>query len=72
MDTSFKDSLSTRTKNALKGCYGPEGLDHPEIIAAGRERLKIARNIGAGGLKEIAKELHKLGLIDNPVSWLGG
>jgi hypothetical protein len=70
MDTSFKDSLSTRAKWGLRGCLGPEALNNPEIIAAGRERLTRARNIGSKSLKEIALLLYEFGYIDDIDEWL--
>ena len=71
MDTSFKDSLSTRAKWGLRGCFGPESLDNPEIVVAGRERLTRARNIGPKSLQEIAFLLCKFGHIDDVEKWLG-
>jgi hypothetical protein len=73
MNTSFKDSLSTRSKNGLIGCFGySEILYQPEKIAAGRNRLNLARNIGQKSLQEIAEALYKFGYIDNIDKWLGG
>jgi len=48
MDKKFADSLSTRSKNGLAGAFGgPDIIYQPERIAAGRDRLTLARNIGA-------------------------
>ena len=71
MDTKFAESLSTRTKNGLIGCFGDGDIIYqPEKIAAGRDKLTRARNIGAKGLQEIALGLYKFGYIDDPESWL--
>jgi hypothetical protein len=62
----FADMLSTRCKNTLVGCFGERDIIyHPEKIAAGRGRLTLARNIGAKGLKEIARALYSFGYIDD-------
>ncbi|MFC1837248.1 hypothetical protein ACFLYW_01025 [Thermodesulfobacteriota bacterium] len=71
MDTSFKDSLSTRAQWGLRRCFGDEGLDNPQIIVNGRERLRIAVNLGQKSLQEIAFLLCKLGYIDDIERWLG-
>ena len=48
MDKKFADSLSTRSKNGLTGAFGDKDIIYqPERIAAGRDRLTLARNIGA-------------------------
>jgi len=72
MNTKFADSLSTRAKNGLTGAFGNRDIIYqPERIAAGRGRHTRARNIGLLTLQEIAMGLHKIGLIDNPDTWLG-
>ena len=73
MDTykSFADSLSTRCKNGLVGCFGDgDIINQPERIAAGRDKLKLARSIGPKSLKEIAWALFEFRYIDNPEMWL--
>ena len=67
----FADSLSTRCRNGLIGCFGPEALNNPEIIAARRDRLTLARNLGPKSLKEIALALYEFGYIDDSNKWLG-
>jgi hypothetical protein len=50
---TFKDMLSTRSKNGLVGCFGDSDIIYqPERIAAGRDKLTLARNIGVVGLME--------------------
>ena len=69
---SFASALSTRCRNGLIGCYGDRDITNtPEKIAAGRDRLTLARNIGAKGLQEIARALCRLGYIDDVEEWLG-
>jgi hypothetical protein len=67
---SFVDSLSTRSKNGIARCFGRDALDTPEVIAAGRGRLALARNIGIKSLQEIASLLSKYGYIDNIDEWI--
>ena len=70
---SFADSLSTRGKNGLIGCFGNgDIINQPERIAAGRDRLTLARNIGAVSLEEIASNLYKYGFINDINNWLKG
>jgi hypothetical protein len=60
----FANSLSTRAKNGLTGCFGDSDIIYqPERIAAGRDKLTLARNIGAKSLREIAINLFKYGFI---------
>ena len=67
----FADSLSTRCKNGLIGCFGDgDIICQPERIAAGRDRLTLARNIGKKSLREIAFALYKFGCIDHVEKWL--
>ena len=69
---NFKDMLSTRSKNGLTGAFGdPDIIYQPERIAAGRDRLTLARNIGAKSLQEIALLLYEFGYIDDVEMWLG-
>ena len=69
---TFKDMLSTRAKNGLIGCFGDgDIINQPERIAAGREKLTLARNIGPKSLKEIALLLHEFCYIDDVQKWLG-
>ena len=71
MDTSFKDSLSTRSRNGLIGRFGYSDIIYqPEKIAAGRDKLKLARNIGPKSLREIAEALYKLGYIEDIEYWI--
>jgi hypothetical protein len=64
MDKTFADMLSTRSKNGLVGCLGDRDIiNQPERIAAGRDKLTRARNIGSKSLKEIAFNLSKYGFI---------
>lgn len=73
MDThkSFADSLSTRCKNGLIGRFWDSDIIYqPEKIAAGRDMLKLARNIGPKSLKEIALLLHEFCYIDDVNEWL--
>jgi hypothetical protein len=71
MDTKFADSLSTRAKNGLIGCWGDrEIIYQPEKVVAGRNKLTLARNIGRKSLQEIALALYKLGYIKNIDEWL--
>ena len=67
----FADSLSTRCKNGLIGCFGDGGIVcQPERIAAGRDKLTLARNIGPKSLKEIALLLYDFCYIDDFEQWL--
>ena len=69
----FKDMLSTRSKNGLVGAFGdPDIIYQPDKIAAGREKLTLARNIGCKSLKEIALLLYEFSYIDDVENWLGG
>ena len=66
MDTKFTNSLTTRAKNGLTGCFGDVDIIYqPEKIAAGRNKLTLARNIGPKSLKEIALLLHNFCYIDD-------
>jgi hypothetical protein len=67
---TFKDSLSTRSINALVRCLGRDALDHPEIIVAGRARLYRAVGLGAKSLRETAELLYEFGYIDDIEQWL--
>ena len=70
MDKTFADSLSTRCKNGLIGCFGDRDIIyHPERVAAGRDKLTLARNIGPVSLREIALALFKYGCIDDIENW---
>ena len=56
---TFKDMLSTRSKNGLTGAFGdPNIIYQPDRIAAGRDKLTLARNIGPKSLQEIAEALY--------------
>ena len=68
----FASELSTRCKNGLIGCFGYRDIIHlPERIArAGVGKLLLAKNIGVGGLQEIAEALYKHGYIADPDQWL--
>jgi hypothetical protein len=56
---TFKDMLTTRVKNGLIGCFGDgDIINQPERIAAGREKLTLARNIGSVSLREISGLLY--------------
>jgi hypothetical protein len=67
----FEDSLSTRSMNGLIGCFGDSDIIYqPERIAAGRDKLTLARNIGAVSLGEIASNLYKYGFINDINNWL--
>jgi hypothetical protein len=73
MDTNktFSDMLSTRSINGLIGCFGDgDIINQPERIAAGRDKLTRARNIGKKSLQEIALALFKYGFIDDTDKWL--
>ena len=60
-------------KNDLTGAFGdPDIINQPERIAAGRDKLTRARNIGAVSLGEIASNLYKYGFINNIDEWLKG
>ena len=73
MDTKFKDMLLTRSKNGLTGCFGDSDIIYqPERIAAGRDKLTRARNIGSVSLGEIASNLYKYGFINDTDKWLEG
>ena len=62
---TFKDMLSTRSKNGISRCFGRQTLDSPEIIAeAGSARLKMTNEIGPKSLQEIALALFEFGYID--------
>jgi hypothetical protein len=68
---TFADMLSTRSKNGLIGCFGDGDIIYqPERIAAGRERLTLARNIGLKSLREIALALYGFCYIDEPNKWI--
>ena len=68
---SFADCLSTRCKNGLTGCFGDRDIIcQPERVAAGRNRLTRARNIGPKSLREIAFFLFEFGYIDDIGKWL--
>jgi len=70
---TFKDMLSTRSKNGLTGAFGdPDIIFQPERVAAGREKLTLARNVGRKSLHEIASNLYKFGCIDDIEKWLRG
>ena len=70
-NTSFKDELSSWSKNGLSRIFGSEILDSPEVIAGlGTESLKMAIGLGQNSLEEIARALHSYGCIDDPVRWL--
>ena len=63
---TFKDVLSTRSKNGLVGCFGNSDIIYQtEKIVAGRDKLKLARNIGTKSLREIALALFEFGYIDD-------
>jgi hypothetical protein len=69
---TFAESLSTRSKNGLIGCFGDRDIIYkPEKIAAGRNRLKLARNIGPKSLNKIALLLFSFCYIDDVNKWLG-
>ena len=69
----FKDMLSTRCKNGLIGCFGDgDIINQPQRIAAGRDKLTLARNIGPKSLREIAEILHKFHYIEDYDKWLIG
>ena len=73
MTNKFADQLSTRCKNGLIGCFGDGNIIYqPEKIAAGRERLTLARNIGPKSLQEIALGLYQFEYIDDIEEWLQG
>ena len=69
MDSKNKDfakKLSARCKNGLIGCFGDSDIiNQPERIAAGRDKLALARNIGAKSLREIPFNFCKYGLIND-------
>ena len=68
----FAEQLSTRCKNGLIGCFGDGDIIYqPEKIAAGRDKLTLARNIGPKSLQEIAINLFKYGFIKDTDMWLG-
>ena len=70
-NTSFKDALSSWSKDGLSRIFGPQILDTPEVIAGlGTESLKMAIGLGPKSLHEIARALHSYGYIDGPESWL--
>ena len=72
-NTSFKDELSSWSKNGLSRIFGSEILDSPEVIAGlGTESLKKAIDLGPKSLHEIARGLHKHGYLEDPVGWLEG
>lgn len=66
---TFKESLSTRCKNGLLRCFGPDSLDNPMIIISGWERLKLTNQIGPKSLQEIASLLSKFECKDNNEYW---
>ena len=70
----FAGELSTRCKNGLIGCFGYRDIIHlpGRIARAGVGKLLLARNIGVGGLQEIAEALYKHGYIDDSGKWLEG
>jgi len=69
--TKFVNELSTRCKNGLIGRFGDRAIIYqPKRIAAGRDKLTLARNIGPKSLREIAWALYKFGYIDDPGLWL--
>jgi hypothetical protein len=69
-NTSFKDELSSWSKNGLSRIFGSEILDSPEVIAGlGMESLKMAIGLGPKSLHEIARALHSYGYIDDPAKW---
>ena len=69
----FKDMLSTRAKNGKIGAFGDSDIIHkPGKIAAGRDRLTLARNIGTKSLQEIAELLYQFGYIQCFEKWLKG
>jgi hypothetical protein len=68
---NFADMLSTRSKNGLVGCFGDKDIiNQPERIAAERDKLKLARNIGPKSLREIAFDLRMLGYIKDIELWI--
>jgi hypothetical protein len=68
----FANELTTRCKNGLTGCFGDSDIVfQPEKIAAGREKLTLARNIGSKSLQEIAEALYKFDYIKDIDQWLG-
>jgi hypothetical protein len=70
-NTSFKDELSSWSKDGLSRLFGPQILDTPEVIAGlGTESLNKAIGLGPKSLQEIARALYKYGCIDDPVRWL--
>jgi hypothetical protein len=70
-NTSFKDELSSWSKDGLSRIFGSEILDSPEVIAGlGTESLNKAIGLGPKSLHEIAEALYKSGYIDDPVRWL--
>ena len=70
-NTSFKDELSSWSKDGLSRIFGSEILDTPEVIAGlGMEPLKKAIGLGPKSLHEIARALHSCDHIDDPVRWL--
>ena len=69
---TFAGELTTRCKNGLIGCFGDRDIIYlPGRIAAGRDKLTLARSIGPKSLREIAGALHKFGYIDDIRCWLG-
>ena len=72
MNKKFASRLSTRSKNGLVGCFGNVDIIYqPERIAAGRDKLYRARNIGSKSLKEIALLLYEFDYIDDTGKWIG-
>ena len=70
-NTSFKDELSSWSKDGLSRIFGSEILDTPEVIAGlGTESLKMAIGLGPKSLHEIARALHSYGYIDDIEQWL--
>ena len=68
---TFKELLSTRSKNGISRCFGPQILDTPTVIAdAGPARLRRTNQLGPKSLREIAEVLLGLGYIKDPDQWL--
>ena len=74
-NTSFADSLSTRSKYGLARCFGMYGRDiihKPEVIAeAGMAKLERTVQLGKKSFQEIAEVLYEFGYIDDVERWLG-
>ena len=70
-NTSFKDELSSWSKDGLSRIFGSEILDSPEVIAGlGTESLKMAIGLGPKSLHEIARALYEFGYIGDIEQWL--